>query len=78
MTSSSATTDSIKLTTNIDRADGFYTVYYGTESGNYTMTSQGHHERIAYLTGLEPNTTYYGKVEMRVNGVLTQDGVNLP
>ena len=72
VTSSSATMDSIKLTTNIDRADGFYTVYYGTKSGNYTMTSQGHHERIAYLTGLEPNTTYYGKVEMRVNGVLTQ------
>ena len=72
VTSSSATMDSIKLTTNIDRADGFYTVYYGTESGNYTMTSQGHHERIAYLTGLKPDTTYYGKVEMRVNGVLTQ------
>ena len=72
VTSSSATMDSIKLTTNIDRADGFYTVYYGTKSGNYTMTSQGHHERIAYLTGLEPDTTYYGKVEMRVNGVLTQ------
>ena len=72
VTSSSATMDSIKLTTNIDRADGFYTVYYGTESGNYTMTSEGHHERIAYLTGLEPDTTYYGQVEMRVNGVLTR------
>ena len=72
VTSSSATMDSIKLTTNIDRADGFYTVYYGTESGSYTMTSEGHHERIAYLSGLEADTTYYVQLEMRVNGVLTR------
>ena len=72
VTSSSATVDSIKLTTNIDRADGFYTVYYGTESGNYTMSSEGHHERTAYLTGLEADTTYYMQIEMRVNGVLTR------
>ncbi|WP_050697065.1 CBM35 domain-containing protein [Anaeromassilibacillus senegalensis] len=65
-TASDAT--SIRLTTNVSRADGFYRVRYGTESGEYTTTASGFRTNVANLTGLRENTTYYCKLSMLLNG----------
>ncbi|WP_343252989.1 beta-L-arabinofuranosidase domain-containing protein [Ligaoa zhengdingensis] len=60
--------NSVKLTTNVSRADGFYRVLYGTESGNYTVSASGFRTNEANLTGLEENTTYYFKLSMLLDG----------
>ena len=60
---------SVTLNTNIDRADGFYTVHYGTESGNYTRTAENFFDKKAVLTGLTPGEDYYFQISMLVNGV---------
>lgn len=59
---------SVTLNTNIDRSSGFYTVKYGTESGNYTKTAENFYSKKAVITGLEPGETYYFQVSMLVNG----------
>lgn len=59
---------SVTLNTNIDRGAGFYTVRYGTESGNYTKTAENFFERKAVLTGLTPGEDYYFQVSMLANG----------
>lgn len=66
--STSATATSVTLQTNIARADGFYSVSYGTEPGVYTMKSDGFCVEDAVLTGLQPDTTYYFQVSMLHNG----------
>lgn len=59
---------SVTLNTNIDRGAGFYTVHYGTESGNYTKTAENFFEKKAVLTGLTPGEDYYFQVSMLANG----------
>ena len=62
---------SVTLNTNIDRASGFYTINYGTESGVYSKSASNFYEKKAVITGLEPEETYYFQVSMLVNGVET-------
>ncbi len=59
---------SVSLTTNIDRADGFYSVRYGTKSGEYTKTATNFFSKKAMITGLTPGETYYFQVVMTANG----------
>lgn len=60
--------DSVMLNTNVTRSNGFYTVQYGTESGNYTHTASGFRSNIATITGLDMRNTYYFRISMVVNG----------
>lgn len=60
---------SVTLNTNIDRGAGFYTVRYGNESRNYTMTAENFFEKGATITGLTPGEEYYFQISMLVNGV---------
>lgn len=68
ITQTASDVTAIRLTTNVSRADGFYQVLYGTESGQYTTTASGFRTNIANLTGLRENTTYYCKLSMLLNG----------
>ncbi|WP_343274646.1 family 16 glycoside hydrolase, partial [Ligaoa zhengdingensis] len=59
----------LTVNTNIDRSAGFYTVEYGTESGNYTHTVENLYSNTATISGLSGSDTYYVRVSMLANGV---------
>lgn len=63
-----STSNSVSITTNVDREIAPYKIVYGTESNNYEFTASGFNSKKAVITGLEPDKTYYFKVVAYLNG----------
>ena len=59
----------VTLKTNLSRdLISFYTVEYGTASGNYTHNAKNLYDADAVISGLEPGYTYYFRISALMHG----------